>query len=119
MTRFAGKTFIVTGGGSGIGAATVKRLLSEGAKVVAVDLDTAKAQATLDAVGTGTDRAIAAGVDVADAEAVDGIFTLATATFGCIDGVVNSAGVRGVEGCQRGLPHHEHAREATRCWHRS
>ena len=96
MTRFAGKTFVVTGGGSGIGAATVKRLLSEGAKVVALDLDKVKAQATLDEVGAGNDRAIAAGVDVADAAAVDGIFALATVTFGRIDGVVNSAGVRGV-----------------------
>lgn len=96
MARFAGKTFIVTGGGSGIGAATVKRLLAEGAKVVAVDLEKAKAQETLDAAGAGADRGIAAGVDVSDPKAVDALVAQAVAAFGGLDGVVNSAGVRGV-----------------------
>lgn len=96
MTRFAGKTYIVTGGGSGIGAAAVKRLLGEGAKVVAVDLEEAKAQKTLDEAGAGRDRGLAAGVDVSDAKAVDALLAKAVAAFGAVDGVVNSAGVRGV-----------------------
>ena len=96
MTRLEGRTYIVTGGGSGIGAATVRRLLDEGAKVVAVDLDEAKAQATLDAAGAGLDRAMAAGVDVADPAKVDALTAEAIAKFGALDGVVNCAGVRGV-----------------------
>jgi len=96
MKRFENKTFVVTGGGSGIGAASVQRLLSEGARVVSVDLDKAKAQATLDSVEAGADRALAAGVDVSDARAVNALFDEGLAAFGAIDGVVNSAGVRGV-----------------------
>jgi len=96
MKRFGGKTFVVTGGGSGIGAATVRRLLDEGAKVVAVDLEKAKAQKTLDAASAGPDRALAAGVDVADAPKVDALIAEAIKTFGGLDGVVNCAGVRGV-----------------------
>ena len=96
MTRFAGRTFIVTGGGSGIGAAAAKRLLAEGAKVVAVDLDEAKARATLEAAGAGAERGLAAGVDVSDPQAVDALIARAVAAFGGLDGVVNSAGVRGV-----------------------
>jgi NAD(P)-dependent dehydrogenase (short-subunit alcohol dehydrogenase family) len=96
MTRFAGKTFIVTGGGSGIGAAAVRRLFAEGATVVAVDLDAAKAQETLDAAGVGAERGLAAGVDVSDPKAVDALVAQVVAAFGGLDGVVNSAGVRGV-----------------------
>jgi meso-butanediol dehydrogenase/(S,S)-butanediol dehydrogenase/diacetyl reductase len=94
MKRFEGRTFVVTGGGSGIGAATVRRLLDDGARVVAVDLDKAQAQRTLDSAGA--DRAMAAGVDVADAAEVDALIAEAITTFGGLDGVVNCAGVRGV-----------------------
>ena len=38
MQRFAGKTILVTGAGSGIGAATVRRLFAEGASIVAADV---------------------------------------------------------------------------------
>lgn len=96
MTRFKDRTYIVTGAGSGIGAATARRLLDEGAKVVAVDLDKAKAQATIDAAGAKADRTMAAGVDVSDAAKVEALTADAIAKFGALDGVVNSAGVRGV-----------------------
>ena len=38
MNRFDGKTVVVTGAASGIGAACVRRLVSEGAKVAAIDM---------------------------------------------------------------------------------
>jgi NAD(P)-dependent dehydrogenase (short-subunit alcohol dehydrogenase family) len=50
MERFAGRVAIVTGGGSGIGRATVIRLAEEGATVVAVDVDAAGLASTADAV---------------------------------------------------------------------
>src|SRR5215213_1951331 len=96
MKRLEGRTYIITGGGSGIGAATVWRLLDEGAKVVAVDLDKAKAQATLDAAGVAPDRATAASIDVVDPAKVDALTAEAIAKFGALDGLVNCAGVRGV-----------------------
>ena len=96
MRRFENRTYIVTGGGSGIGAAAVRRLLAEGGRVVAVDLEEAKAQAVLDAAGAGADRALAAGCDVSDLTAVEALFARALGAFGGVDGVVNSAGVRGV-----------------------
>ena len=95
MPDFSGKTIIVTGGGSGIGAATVRRLHEAGAKVVAVDLRQVDAQKTVDAIGGG-DRLLALGADVSDAGQVKAMFETATNQFGPIDGLVNSAGIRGV-----------------------
>ena len=46
MTRFQGKTALVTGGANGIGAATAKRLASEGSTVVVADFDEAAAEET-------------------------------------------------------------------------
>jgi NAD(P)-dependent dehydrogenase (short-subunit alcohol dehydrogenase family) len=54
MERFAGRVAIVTGGGSGIGRATVIRLAEEGATVVAVDVDAAGLATTADAVKVET-----------------------------------------------------------------
>jgi NAD(P)-dependent dehydrogenase (short-subunit alcohol dehydrogenase family) len=96
MKGLQGRVYLVTGGGSGIGAATIRRLLDEGANVMAVDLDRAKAQAIVTALGIPSDRARAAGVDVSDAAAVAALIDEVVAAFGSLDGAVNSAGVRGV-----------------------
>jgi meso-butanediol dehydrogenase / (S,S)-butanediol dehydrogenase / diacetyl reductase len=90
MRGLEGKTYIVTGGGSGIGAASVKRLLEEGCNVAAVDLDKATAQKTLDDAGAGPDRGIAFGGDVSDAAKVKEMFAEAVAKFGAVDGVLSS-----------------------------
>ncbi|WP_417207686.1 SDR family NAD(P)-dependent oxidoreductase [Antarctobacter sp.] len=94
--RFEGRTYIITGGASGIGAATVQRLCDEGANVVSVDLDAEAARAALGAAGAGKDRAMAEAVDIGDAEAVEALTARAVDRFGALDGVVNCAGVRGV-----------------------
>ena len=39
MTRFTGKTAVVTGAGSGIGLATAQQMVADGARVIAVDID--------------------------------------------------------------------------------
>ena len=46
MSRFEGRTAVVTGGAKGIGAATAARLASEGAQVVVADFDEAAATET-------------------------------------------------------------------------
>jgi|GEM_PF-3009718 len=65
--RFAGKTAIVTGAASGIGAAIAARLASEGANVVIADLRAASASAAADALTkTHGAQALGVGCDVGD-----------------------------------------------------
>ena len=47
MSRLTGKTVLITGAASGIGAAAVKRFLEDGANVVAVDIDLTKVEASI------------------------------------------------------------------------
>jgi NAD(P)-dependent dehydrogenase (short-subunit alcohol dehydrogenase family) len=88
MSRFEGKGVLVTGAASGIGRATVERLLDEGAHVVGVDLG---AEAPTGLTGRFTHRA----VDVLDATAVGAAVATVVAEAGRLDGVVHSAGVAG------------------------
>lgn len=87
--RLAGKTAIITGGASGIGAASVRRFLDEGARVVSVDLDFDAAEAAI--AGDG-DRAIARSADVADAAAIKAIVDEAIERFGGLDCYLNNVG---------------------------
>jgi meso-butanediol dehydrogenase / (S,S)-butanediol dehydrogenase / diacetyl reductase len=93
--RFEGKTIIVTGAGSGIGAACVHRLHSEGASVVAVDINKSDVEKTAASLAS-SDRVSTAALDVADREAVAGVVGSAVKRFGKIFGLVNCAGIRGV-----------------------
>jgi NAD(P)-dependent dehydrogenase (short-subunit alcohol dehydrogenase family) len=87
--RFAGKTLLVTGASSGIGCATVERLLAEGATVVGADVGHAPA------VGAETGRFIFVSTDVRDDEAVTEAVSAAVEVGGRLDGLVHSAGVPG------------------------
>jgi meso-butanediol dehydrogenase / (S,S)-butanediol dehydrogenase / diacetyl reductase len=95
MARFEGKTAVVTGGGSGIGAATVRRLFAEGASVVVVDLKAENAKKTVEALHDDN-RTLALSADVSAAEEVAAVFARAAKKFGGVDLLVNSAGIRGV-----------------------
>ena len=95
MNGLTGRTYIVTGGASGIGAATVKRLLNEGSNVVVVDLSIAASQRVIDETTAGK-QALAVGADVSNLEQVDTFVSDAVGHFGALDGVANIAGVRGV-----------------------
>ncbi|MGH8997347.1 MAG: SDR family NAD(P)-dependent oxidoreductase, partial [Acidimicrobiales bacterium] len=57
-----GRVAVVTGGGSGIGAALAVRLAGAGARVVVADLDASRADMVAD--GIGAERAVAAEADV-------------------------------------------------------
>jgi meso-butanediol dehydrogenase/(S,S)-butanediol dehydrogenase/diacetyl reductase len=92
MTRFANRTVIVTGGASGIGAATVRRAHAEGASVVIVDNEGEGAKKL--AAELGPERTMAVQLDVADPAQVQACLEAAQARFGSVDVLVNSAGVR-------------------------
>lgn len=85
MKRFEGKGILVTGAASGIGLATVHRLIGEGATVVGVDLAD-------DGPGPGVFYHRA---DVLDAGAVGAAVAAVVEHAGRLDGVVHSAGVAG------------------------
>ena len=92
MNRFENRTVIVTGGASGIGAATARRAHAEGAAVVIVDTDQAGADKL--AAELGPERSMAVALDVSDAVQVQACIEAAETRFGHLDVLVNSAGVR-------------------------
>jgi NAD(P)-dependent dehydrogenase (short-subunit alcohol dehydrogenase family) len=89
MDRFKGKGVLVTGAASGIGRASVERLLSEGASVIGVDL-------LPDAPdGLAASEFAYRAVDVLDGGAVSEAVAAVVAAAGRLDGVVHAAGVAG------------------------
>ncbi|GAB1583756.1 GolD/DthD family dehydrogenase [Phyllobacterium phragmitis] len=86
----SGKVALVTGGGSGIGAAIASAFAAKGAKVAILDIDISIATAKADAIGGG---AKPFACDVSKAESVNKAIADVIAAFGRIDIAVNSAGV--------------------------
>jgi NAD(P)-dependent dehydrogenase (short-subunit alcohol dehydrogenase family) len=84
------KTFFVTGGGSGLGAAVGRHLLERGANVVFADIDIARAR---DEAACGGERTLAVQVDVTDAASVEAAIAAVTQRFGALHGVINCAGI--------------------------
>jgi rhamnulose-1-phosphate aldolase/alcohol dehydrogenase len=88
----ATRVALVTGGGSGIGRATARRLAADGACVVVADRDEAAARKVAEEIGPA-DVAVEAVADVTDEEAVAAAFAAAVLAFGGVDLVVNNAGL--------------------------
>jgi meso-butanediol dehydrogenase/(S,S)-butanediol dehydrogenase/diacetyl reductase len=89
--RVEGKRAIVTGGGGGIGRATVMLMVEEGARVVVADIDVQRAATAADEIGPG---AAALACDVADPADVVRLFDAAEECLGgLLDVVVNNAGI--------------------------
>ena len=88
--QVAGHTFLVTGGASGLGAATVRRLAGAGGNVVVSDTNTE--QGTKVALEFAT-RAIFFPTDVTDEQQVAAAIAAARGKFGALHGAVNCAGI--------------------------
>ncbi len=91
--RFEGRVAVVTGGGRGIGAATIRRFAREGAAVVVSDVDRQPADAVASEVRAERGRALAVPCDVTDRSAVEAMVDRAVQEFGQLDILVTCAGV--------------------------
>ncbi|MEU7277595.1 SDR family oxidoreductase [Streptomyces sp. NPDC045431] len=95
MQRYENRRVLVTGAGSGIGRATVHRILAEGGRVFAVDVDETGLKETYAqaAAASAADRLTTALLDVSDEAAVRAGVAAATGTLGGLDVLVNAAGI--------------------------
>ncbi len=93
--RLAGRTAVITGAASGIGAGTARRFVAEGANVIVADLQVGAGQALVAELG---DAARFAECDVTNEEQVAAAVDMAVAEFGSLDVMFNNAGVVGVVG---------------------
>ena len=93
--RLTGKVAVITGASSGIGAASARRFVEEGAKVVVADVQTDLGEQVVSELG---DAARFAECDVTDEAAIAAAIDLATATWGRLDVMFNNAGVVGAVG---------------------
>ncbi len=90
---FAGKVAVVTGGGSGIGAATCRAFAAAGARVAVFDRDAGAAERVAAEITGRNGNAEAYGLDVTDREGFARLAAAITESHGGIDILVNGAGV--------------------------
>ena len=94
MASLHGKTALITGATGGIGEATAKRFLNEGANVMLVARSAEKLKATRDRLGVG--KAVAQFVaDAGDEAATDAAVAATVDTFGGVDVLLANAGSEG------------------------
>src|SRR4051794_7365280 len=91
MSALANKVCLVTGGGSGIGLASAKRLLAQGAKVAIAGRSADKLARAREEIGC--DQVLTHDVDVADAGQVQNMVNAIVARWGRLDILVNNAGL--------------------------
>ena len=91
MGRFDGRVAIVTGGASGIGAATMRRLAAEGAAVVCADIDDAGGTRLVAELGAGGATAAFQHCDVGDLAQLEHAVAFACREFGGLDVIHNNA----------------------------
>lgn len=86
--RLGGKVAVITGGGSGIGFATARRMAAEGATIVIGDMDEVSGQKAATEL-----EGLFVKVNVADEDQVNTLFDTAMETYGRIDIAFNNAGI--------------------------
>lgn len=89
MYRLDGKTFIVAGGATGIGAGTAERLANEGASVAVGDINITGAAATAERITAAGGRAIAVEFDLADERSIQDLIVRTIDEYGPIHGLHN------------------------------
>jgi len=94
---FEGKSALVTGAGSGIGATIAKELAQRGARVLVADLQIAAAEAIAEAIRDEGGTAVAHRVDVADADQVAQMVETAVSLHGGLHLAVNNAVIGGAQ----------------------
>jgi NAD(P)-dependent dehydrogenase (short-subunit alcohol dehydrogenase family) len=88
VDRLSGRVAVVTGGASGIGLASVRRLASEGARVVVADLNQDAGKRAAEEVS-----GLFVATDVTDPDAVERLFATANSEYGSVDIAFNNAGI--------------------------
>jgi NAD(P)-dependent dehydrogenase (short-subunit alcohol dehydrogenase family) len=93
MSRLPGKTAVITGGGSGLGAAIASALAAEGAHVVVVDRHADAAEVVVGKIVATGGSAAAETLDIGDREAVTAFGARVVQQYGTLDVLVNNAGI--------------------------
>ena len=88
--KIANKVFIITGGASGLGAASAKRIVAAGGKVVMADLNKEAGEALAKELGANAAFSM---TNVADEASAQACIDFAVSHFGGLHGLINCAGV--------------------------
>jgi len=91
MTRFAGKTVLVTGAASGIGRAVARRFSDEGANLVVIDLDPSELEEASAELSQG--RLLIQAIDTSNSQAAIAAVAAVVDHFGGLDVLINNAGI--------------------------
>ena len=91
--KFENKVALITGAGSGIGAATAMRFAQEGAAVAVCDVNEEGAQNVVDEINGSGGKAIAVKVDVSDKAQVEAAVQRTIGELGGLDYLVNNTGI--------------------------
>ena len=92
--RVAEHTFVITGGASGLGAATAQHLVEQGASVLLLDINEAAVVAQAQQLG---ERALGVACDICDSEQVQQALDAGVQRFGELHGLINCAGIVGAQ----------------------
>jgi short-subunit dehydrogenase len=87
------KVIVVTGGGNGMGREIVLNLLAKGAKVIAIDINEAALQETVERAGVKNGSLSTFVVDITNKTSVEELVDNSIAQYGFVDGIINNAGI--------------------------